>query len=46
MDLEEALLQMDLLGHEILYLCVDVEDQTTNVLSSRMVSWFLLSKES
>ena len=31
MDLEEALLQMDLLGHDF-FIYVDVEDQTTNVL--------------
>ena len=34
MDLEEALLQMDLLGHDF-FIYVDVEDQTTNVLYRR-----------
>ena len=34
MDLEEALLQMDLLGHAF-FIYVDVEDQTTNVLYRR-----------
>ena len=34
MDLEEAILQMDLLGHDF-FIYVDVEDQTTNVLYRR-----------
>ena len=34
MDLEEALLQMDLLGHDF-FIYVDVEDQTTNVIYRR-----------
>ena len=34
MDLVEALLQMDLLGHDF-FIYVDVEDQTTNVLYRR-----------
>ena len=34
MDLEEALLQMDLLGHDF-FIYIDVEDGTTNVLYRR-----------
>ena len=34
MDLEEAILQMDLLGHDF-FIYVDVEDQTTNVIYRR-----------
>lgn len=34
MDLEEALLQMDLLGHDF-FIYTDVEDNTTNVLYRR-----------
>ena len=34
MDLEEALLQMDLLGHDF-FIYTDVEDNTTNVLYHR-----------
>ena len=34
MDLEEALLQMDLLGHDF-FIYIDVEDQTTNVIYRR-----------
>ena len=34
MDLEEALLQMDLLGHDF-FIYTDVEDSTTNVLYRR-----------
>ena len=34
MDLEEALLQMDLLGHDF-FIYVDVEDETTNVIYRR-----------
>ena len=34
MDLEEALLQMDLLGHDF-FIYIDVEDNTTNVLYRR-----------
>ena len=34
MDFEEALVQMDLLGHDF-FIYVDVEDQTTNVLYRR-----------
>lgn len=33
-DLEEAILQMDLLGHDF-FIYVDVEDQTTNVIYRR-----------
>ena len=35
MDLEEALLQMDLLGHDF-FIYTDVEDNTTNVLYRRV----------
>ena len=34
MDLEEALLQMDLLGHDF-FIYIDVEDETTNVIYRR-----------
>ena len=34
MDLEEAILQMDLLGHDF-FIYVDVEDETTNVIYRR-----------
>ncbi len=34
MDLEEAILQMDLLGHDF-FIYVDVEDKSTNVIYRR-----------